>query len=53
MSISDGMDPYVFRRQMKRRGSGKEMDEEVFITRQNLIFGCVDNVIKVLSLFVA
>ena len=39
MSISDGLDPYFFRRKMEKTGSMKnEMDGEVFISRQLGIF---------------
>ena len=49
MSISDGLDPYFFRRKMEKTRSVKEeMDGEVFIPHQNLHFSCIDNMNKVL-----
>ena len=39
MTISDGLDPYLFRRRMEKTRSVKEeMDGEVFISRQSRHF---------------
>ena len=47
MSISDGLEPYFFRRKMKKTRSMKEeMDGEVFISRQSRHFSFIDNMIK-------
>ena len=49
MSISDGLDPYFFRRKMeKTRSMKEEKDGEVLISRQSRHFSCIDNLIKVL-----
>ena len=49
MSISDGLDPYVFRRKMeKTRSMEEQMDGEVFISRQSRHFPFIDNMIKVI-----
>ena len=49
MSISDGLDPYFFRRKMeKTRSMKEEMDGEVFISGQSRHFSSPDNRIKVL-----
>ena len=46
MSISDGSDPYFFRRKMKKARSVKEeMDGRVFISAS---FSLINNMIKVL-----
>ena len=51
-SISDGLSPYMFRRKMeKTRPMGKEMDGELFISRQSRHFIFVVNIIKVLFPF--
>ena len=49
MSISDGLDPYFFRRKMEKHAvyEGK-MDGEVFSSRQSRHFSFIDNMIKVL-----
>ena len=53
ISISDGLHPYFFRRKMeKTRSMKEEMDEEVFISRQSRHFSFIDNMIKVLPLFI-
>ena len=39
MSISDGLDPYFFRRKMEKTRSMKdEMDEEVFVPPESAFF---------------
>ena len=49
MSISDGLDPYFFRRKMEKTPPMKEkMDGEVFISRQSRHFSFIDNMIKVI-----
>ena len=49
MSISDGLDPYFFRRNMeKTRSMKEEKDGEVFISRQSWHFSHIDNIFKVL-----
>ena len=49
MSISDGLDWYIFGRNMEKTWSMKqEMDGEVFISRQGRYFSFIDNMIKVL-----
>ena len=53
MSICDGLDPDFFRRKMeKTRSMKEEMDVEVFISCESRHFSFIDNMIKVLSLFV-
>ena len=49
MSISNGLDPYIFRRKMeKTRSTKEEMDGDVFISRQSRHFSFIDKMIKVL-----
>ena len=49
MSISDGLDPYFFRRNLEKTRSMKgEMDGEVFISHQSRHFPLIGNIIKVL-----
>ena len=49
MSISNGLDPYFFRRKMeKTRSMKEEMDGEVFVSHQSRHFSLIDNMIKVL-----
>ena len=49
MSISDGLEPYFFRRKMEKTQSMKEeMNEEVFNSRQSRHFSFIKNVINVL-----
>ena len=49
ISIYDGVDPYNFcRRKGKTRLINKEMDEEMFTSRQSRQFSFIDNMIKVL-----
>ena len=49
MSISDGLDPYLFCRKMeKMRFAKEEMDGEVFISRQSRRFSFIDIIFKVL-----
>ena len=49
ISVSDGLDPYLFCREMDKTRSEKEgMDGEVFIPYQSLHFPIIDNMIKVL-----
>ena len=48
ISISNGLGPYFFCRKMeKTRSMKKEMDGEVFISRQGRHFPFIDNMIKV------
>ena len=48
MSISDGLDPYFFRREIEKTRSVKEeMDGEVFILRQSGHFSSIEYMIKV------
>ena len=47
MSISDGLDPYLFRRKMeKTRSMKEEMGGEVFISARVVIFSFIDRMIK-------
>ena len=49
MSISDGSDPYFFRRKKEKTRSVKEeMDGRVFISRHGRHFSFIHNIIKVL-----
>ena len=49
ISISDGWDPYFFRRKMEKTRFVKEkMDGRVFISRQSRHFSFLNNMIKVL-----
>ena len=49
MSISDGLDPYFFRRKMEKTQSVKEeMDGEVLFPAKVGILPFIDNMIKVL-----
>ena len=50
MSITDGLDPYLFRRKMEKTQSMKEeWGGEVFISRQSRHFYFIYNMFKVLS----
>ena len=47
MSISDGLDPYFFRRKMEKTRSMEEgMDGELFISRQSRHFSFIDTMIR-------
>ena len=49
MSISDGLDPYTFRRKMEKTGSiEEEMVRKLFISRQSRHISFVNFLIKVL-----
>ena len=49
MSISEGLDPYFFRRKMeKTRSMKEEMDGEVFISHQSWHLSFLVNTIKIL-----
>ena len=49
MSISDRLDPYLFRRKMEKTLSVKEeMDGKVFDSHQSRHFPFIDNMIEVL-----
>ena len=48
ISISDGLDPYFFRRKMeKTRSMKEEVDGEVFVLRRSRHFSFIDKMIKV------
>ena len=49
MFISDGLDPYIFRRKVEKTQFMKEeMDGELFISRQSRHYSFIESLIKLL-----